>query len=134
MLYFHLNAFFHTNPLLSQIDYSLDRRWSKKQVLDSSLNFAYYLINDCDVQKGDIVCFVSNNSDIHAIAIVGVLATGAIYSSLDEHSSEREIRNVVKNIKPTVLVCFQHNLHTMLDIAEDYVFIKVNYFFTNRRR
>ena len=125
MLYFPLHFLFHTDPPLSQIDCSLDRRWSKKQVLDSSLNFAYYLINDCDVQKGDIVCFVTNNSDIHGIAIIGVLAAGAIYSSMAEHSAEREIREVVENIKPTVLVCFGHNFQTMLDISEDYTFVKV---------
>ena len=120
-----IHVLFHTDPPLSQIDCSLDRRWSKKQVLDSSLNFAYYLINDCDVQKGDIVCFVTNNSDIHGIAIIGVLAAGAIYSSMAEHSAEREIREVVENIKPTVLVCFGHNFQTMLDISEDYTFVKV---------
>ena len=73
-----------------KIDCSLDRRWTKKQVLESSLNFAYYLINDCGVKKGDIVCFVTTTSDIHAVAIIGVLAAGAIYSSMAEHSAERK--------------------------------------------
>ena len=73
-----------------QIDCSLNRRWTKKEVLDSSLNFAYYLVNECGVKNGDTVCFVTNNSDIHAIGIVGVLAAGAIYSSMAEHSAERK--------------------------------------------
>ena len=54
---------------LIQIDCSLNRKWTKKQVLDSSLNFGYYLVNECGLQSGDIVCFVTNNSDIHAIGI-----------------------------------------------------------------
>ncbi|CAG2106863.1 unnamed protein product [Medioppia subpectinata] len=106
------------------IDCSMDRFWSKRQVLDSSLNFAYYLINDCQLNKGEIVCFVTNNSDIHAIGIVGVLAAGGVYSSMAEHSAEREIREVIENIKPAVLVCIGSNFQTMDDIALDYPFVK----------
>ena len=74
--------------ILFKIDCDLERKWSKKQVLDSSLNFAYYLINDCKLSKGDVVLFVSDNSDIHAIGIIGVLMAGGVYSSLGGHSSQ----------------------------------------------
>ena len=75
----------------SQIDCTLDRKWTKKEVLDSSLNLAYYLSHDLGIKKGDIVCFATNNSDIHAIAIIGVLAAGAVYCSFQEDCPECEL-------------------------------------------
>ena len=37
-----------------------------------------------------------------------------------------EIKEVISNIKPTVLVCFGPNYQTMSDISKDYSFVRVS--------
>ncbi|XP_054166584.1 luciferin 4-monooxygenase-like [Oppia nitens] len=106
------------------IDCTLNRKWTKKQVLDSSLNFAYYLINDCKLAKGEIICFVTQNSDIHAIGIIGSLAAGLVYCCQPHHSTESEIRDNVSKIKPSVLVCYEQNVEQVINIANSFPFVK----------
>ncbi|CAG2176171.1 unnamed protein product, partial [Oppiella nova] len=85
------------------IDCTLERKWSKKQVLDSSLNFAYYLINDCKISKGNVICFITNSSDIQAIGFIGSLAAGMVFCCLAEHSSQDEIKSNIEKLKPSVV-------------------------------
>ncbi|CAG2109652.1 unnamed protein product [Medioppia subpectinata] len=75
------------SAFLAKIDCTLGRKWSKQQVLDSGLNFAHYLLRECAVRKGEVICFASNNSDIHAVGLIGSLAAGLVYCCLAEHSS-----------------------------------------------
>ena len=84
--------------ILFKIDCDLERKWTKKQVLDSSLNFAYYLINDCKLSKGDIILFVSDNSDIHAIGVMGVFMAGGVYISIPGFSSQGIFREKTNDL------------------------------------
>ncbi|CAG2166914.1 unnamed protein product, partial [Oppiella nova] len=77
------------------IDSTSQRKWSRSEVLDSCLNFAYFLVNDCKLTKGDIVCFVANNNDIHGIGILGVLAAGGVYCSLPRHATQFYCKKVL---------------------------------------
>ncbi|CAG2106600.1 unnamed protein product [Medioppia subpectinata] len=109
---------------INTIDCTLGRKWSKQQVLDSGLNFAHYLLRECDVRKEDVICFASNNSDIHAVGLIGSLAAGLIYCCLAEHSSLDEIKANIENIKPKIVVCFEKNYDGVRKLCQQFTFVK----------
>ena len=55
--------------------------------------------------------FICENSDIHAIAIIGVLFGGGVYGSAPDHSSQREIQQLIELIEPKVLISTKTNSH-----------------------
>ena len=51
-----------------------------------------------------MVLFVTENSDIHAIGMVAVVFAGGVYSSAPDHSASREIQELLRVLKPKILV------------------------------
>ncbi|CAG2176863.1 unnamed protein product, partial [Oppiella nova] len=94
------------------IDSTSQRKWSRSEVLDSCLNFAYFLVNDCKLTKGDIVCFVTNNNDIHGIGILGVLAAGD------------EIKQTMRTIKANILIGISDNFMLLTKMRSQFDCIK----------
>ena len=82
----------------------MDRKWKRVDVRRFALNFCRFLREDCLVQRGQVVLFWADNSDIHAMAIVGCVLAGAVYASVASHSTEREIQQLVALFKPKVLI------------------------------
>ena len=77
--------------LLTKIDCESGRKWTGDEVYESALNFAYYLVTECLLKPGDIVCFLCADTDTHAIAMLAVWAAGGVYCSLPSHSTYRKI-------------------------------------------
>ncbi|CAG2167304.1 unnamed protein product, partial [Oppiella nova] len=90
------------------IDGSSGRYTTRQQVLDYGLNFAAYLVDECGVGAGDVVLFVTVNSDIHAIGITGVLYAAG------------ELQDLIEQINPKVLVLDQTNYEVLAKIGSEY--------------
>ena len=74
----------------SKVDIDSGRKWTRGQVLEAALNFAAYLTDECELSAGDVVFFVCEYCDIHAIALIGVLFAGCVYGSIPDHSAKSQ--------------------------------------------
>ncbi|XP_054162428.1 uncharacterized protein LOC128960383 [Oppia nitens] len=105
------------------VDCPTGRRHNALQVSDHILNIAAAFI-EMGLNKGDIVLFVSPNSDYYAIGLLGVIAAGGVFTSCSELSSYRELFNAVEVTKPKYLVSTYHHLDNCLKIADEFPGIK----------
>jgi acyl-coenzyme A synthetase/AMP-(fatty) acid ligase len=62
-------------------------------VWNNCIHLSAALIEQFDLQKGDIVCFYTPNNSSTAIAILSVWCAGAIYTSCGVNFSESMILN-----------------------------------------
>ncbi|XP_054165690.1 uncharacterized protein LOC128963216 [Oppia nitens] len=102
------------------IDSDTGRHTSKHQVLDYGLRFATFLIDEYHINTGDVCLFTAKNCDIHGIALIGVIFSGAIYACIPDHSTVRELQEVIRQIKPTVLVIDTEKYDVMSKIASKF--------------
>ncbi|CAG2108680.1 unnamed protein product, partial [Medioppia subpectinata] len=79
---------------------------------------------ECKLIKGDIVCFITNNNDIHAIGLLGVLAAGGVYCSLPRHTTQTEISSNMMTIKPTILIGNSDNFTLLTKMGQQFDCIK----------
>ncbi|CAG2114800.1 unnamed protein product [Medioppia subpectinata] len=99
------------------IDTATGRHTTRGQILDYGLNFAAYLRDECRIGSGDVVLFVTQNSDTHAIALCGVVLAAEVYASIPVHSTARELEEVLDVITPTLLVLDSTNYEAMAKIG-----------------
>ncbi|CAG2100719.1 unnamed protein product [Medioppia subpectinata] len=93
------------------IDCPSGRKHNSQQVYDHSYNIAAAFVS-LGLQKGDVVLFISPNSDYYAIALLGVMAAGGVFSAC------REIFNAVEDTTAKYLVCTKENLEDIKKIAD----------------
>ncbi|XP_054156803.1 luciferin 4-monooxygenase-like [Oppia nitens] len=89
-----------------------------------ALNFGQYLRRECGLETGDIVCLITYNNDYHGIGVLGVLAAGGVYTSLDMTSTENEIQTTVSTIKPNILIGFEGNVDYLKQLKQNVDSIK----------
>ncbi|XP_054156790.1 luciferin 4-monooxygenase-like, partial [Oppia nitens] len=89
-----------------------------------ALNFGQYLRRECGLETGDIVCLITYNNDIHSMALLGVLAAGGVYTSLQMSSTENEIQTTVSTIKPNILIGFEGNVAYLKQMKQNFDCIK----------
>ncbi|XP_054156805.1 uncharacterized protein LOC128955185, partial [Oppia nitens] len=75
----------------------------------------------CGLETGDIVCLITYNNDYHGIGVLGVLAAGGVYTSLDMSSTEDEIQTT---IKPNILIGFEGNVVYLKQLKQNVDSIK----------
>ncbi|CAG2120306.1 unnamed protein product, partial [Medioppia subpectinata] len=106
------------------IDNSTGQKWSGDQVYEWALNLAYYLITECHLKPGDIVCFLCADSALHVVAMLAVWAAGGVYCSLPSRSTYREIDGALTGIEPAFLVTDAFNYGMSAVITTEMITIK----------
>ena len=74
-----------------------------------------------------VVCFLCADSDIHAIAAIGVMSAGGVYCPLPPRSTYREVESAINLIEPSFIVTDQYNYGVAALIAAESMFIKVKF-------
>ncbi|CAG2163194.1 unnamed protein product [Oppiella nova] len=99
------------------LDCPSGRKHSAQQVYDHILNIAAAFV-DLGLNKGDVVLFISPNSDYYAIGLLAVMAAGGVFSACSELSSYREVYNAIEDTTAKYVVCTPDNLEDIKNIAE----------------
>ncbi len=73
------------------VDCPSGRTWLAKQVIDHILDVAAAFISR-GLKKGDVVCFVSPNSDYYALILYGVIAAGGIFTASHDKCPFRKLK------------------------------------------
>ena len=85
---------------------------------------ARYLIEDLGIQKGECLSILSESKPEYAPCVFASVLTGTITVPLDIKLSKYELKSILSDCQPTVLITSQHYLETALYLREEIPSIK----------
>ncbi|KAI1307618.1 4-coumarate--CoA ligase-like 2 [Halotydeus destructor] len=98
------------------IDHQSDRRLTALEVKLNSLKIARKLVN-LGVQEGDVVFTCCPNSDQHALCVIGILLSGAIFSGRFG-TKDNDIIYCATQCEPKIIICEAENFDFIEKIAD----------------
>ncbi|CAG2108588.1 unnamed protein product [Medioppia subpectinata] len=90
--------------------------WTGKEIHDVCMSLADAFINRFDLNPGDTVGFWCPNSDVHAIAFLATISSGATYLPIDPNMSYDDVYRVIKLSSAKFLICLSDNTSEALKI------------------
>ncbi|CAG2109102.1 unnamed protein product [Medioppia subpectinata] len=102
--------------LYRQIDCPTGCVWTGKEIHDVCMSLADAFINRFDLNPGDTVGFWCPNSDVHAIAFLATISSGATYLPIDPNMSYDDVYRVIKLSSAKFLICLSDNTSEALKI------------------
>ena len=85
---------------------------------------ARYLIEDLGIQKGECLSILSESKPEYAPCVFASVLTGTITVPLDIKLSKYELKSILSDCQPTVLITSQHYLETALYLRQEIPSIK----------
>lgn len=89
-----------------------------------SRRIARYLIEDLDIKKGDSLAILSESKPEYGACVFASVLTGTITVPLDIKLSEYELKSILSDCLPTVMLVSQHYLQTALKLQQEIPEIK----------
>ncbi|XP_054153484.1 uncharacterized protein LOC128952161 [Oppia nitens] len=99
-------------------------QWTGKELYEVCLSLADAFINEFDLNIGDTVCFWCPNSDVHSIAFLATIVSGATYVAIDLNYSLNDIRRVIKLSSAKFLICLSDNSRQALTLLKESTTLK----------
>ena len=84
-----------------------------------SRKLARYLIEDLEIKKGECLAILSESKPEYAPCVFASVLTGTITVPLDIKLSKYELKSILSDCMPTVLICSQHYLETALYLKKE---------------
>lgn len=84
-----------------------------------SRKLARYLIEDLEIKKGECLAILSESKPEYAPCVFASVLTGTITVPLDIKLSKYELKSILSDCMPTVLICSQHYLETALYLQKE---------------
>ena len=84
-----------------------------------SRKIARYLIEDLDIKKGECLAILSESKPEYAPCVFASVITGTITVPLDIKLSKYELKSILSDCQPTVLITSQHYLETALYLQKE---------------
>ena len=84
-----------------------------------SRKLARYLIEDLEIKKGECLAILSESKPEYAPCVFASVLTGTITVPLDIKLSKYELKSILSDCMPTVLICSQHYLETALFLQKE---------------
>jgi len=84
-----------------------------------SRKIARYLIEDIGIQKGECLAILSESKPEYAPCVFASVLTGTITVPLDIKLSKYELKSILSDCMPTVLITSQHYLETALYLKQE---------------
>lgn len=84
-----------------------------------SRKLARYLIEDLEIKKGECLAILSESKPQYAPCVFASVLTGTITVPLDIKLSKHELKSILSDCQPTVLICSQHYLETALYLQKE---------------
>ena len=84
-----------------------------------SRKIARYLIEDLDIKKGECLAILSESKPEYAPCVFASVITGTITVPLDIKLSKYELKSILTDCQPTVLITSQHYLETALYLQKE---------------
>lgn len=79
---------------------------------------ARYLINDLDIKKGECLAILSESKPEYGACLFASVLTGTITVPLDIKLSEHELKSILSDCLPTIMLVSQHYLQTALNLQK----------------
>lgn len=101
--------------------------WSEMTYRGVSLlsrKIARYLIEDLEIKKGECLAILSESKPEYAPCVFASVLTGTITVPLDIKLSKYELKSILSDCLPTVLITSQHYLETALFLQKEIPSIK----------
>jgi len=89
-----------------------------------SRKIARYLIEDLEIKKGESIAILSESKPEYASCVFASVLTGTITVPLDIKLSKYELKSILSDCLPTVLITSQHYLETALYLQKEINSIK----------
>ena len=89
-----------------------------------SRKLARHLIEDLDIKKGECLAILSESKPEYAPCVFASVLTGTITVPLDIKLSKYELKSILLDCLPSVLICSQHYLETALYLQKEIPEIK----------
>lgn len=89
-----------------------------------SRKIARYLIEDLGIKKGECLAILSESKPQYAPCVFASVLTGTITVPLDIKLSRYELKSILSDCMPSVLICSQHYLETALFLQKEIPSIK----------
>ncbi len=84
-----------------------------------SRKIARYLIEDLEIKKGECLAILSESKPEYAPCVFASVLTGTITVPLDIKLSKYELKSILSDCQPTVILCSQHYLDTALYLKNE---------------
>ena len=84
-----------------------------------SRKLARHLIEDLEIKKGECLAILSESKPQYAPCVFASVLTGTITVPLDIKLSKYELKSILTDCQPTVLICSQHYLDTALYLQKE---------------
>lgn len=84
-----------------------------------SRKIARYLIEDADVKKGECLAILSESKPEYGACVFASVLTGTITVPLDIKLSQYELKSILTDCQPTVMLVSRHYLETALELKKD---------------
>ena len=84
-----------------------------------SRKIARYLIEDLEIKKGECLAILSESKPEYAPCVFASVLTGTITVPLDIKLSKYELKSILSDCQPTVILCSQHYLDTALSLKNE---------------
>ncbi|MCQ2743702.1 MAG: AMP-binding protein [bacterium] len=84
-----------------------------------SRKIARYLIEDIGIKKGECLAILSESKPQYAPCVFASVLTGTITVPLDIKLSKYELKSILSDCMPSVLICSQHYLETALYLKQE---------------
>ncbi len=84
-----------------------------------SRKIARYLIEDAEIKKGDCLAILSESKPEYGACVFASVLTGTITVPLDIKLSQYELKSILSDCLPTVMLVSQHYLPMALELQKD---------------